>query len=78
MLPAHLEQLKKLLDDKGVFQRTLYEDAMLADLQEVDKATDAAKSKDKRLVEGIEKRAFGAPSVYGPSTDTCPTCGKRW
>jgi len=73
MLPPHLKAIKASLDAKGVVARSTYEDELLADLNEAEKALDKAKASNKSLTEGIEKRANARS---GPIQGSCPTCGR--
>lgn len=77
MLPVNIQVLRDRLKAKGLAKRTRGEDALYDELNLVDKALDDLDKKDKNAIAPIQKEVKGH-SVYGPTTDVCPTCGKNW
>ena len=78
MLPDRLNAIKVRLESKSRVLRTSDEKGLLDELLEVDKALEAAKTRDRRIVETVEKYSSVRGTAYmGPAPGSvCPICGK--
>lgn len=65
MLPPYLKQIKDRLEAKGYSRRSSTEDALLAELQMLDKSPEV-----KKLSESYETR------LTSPPAGTCYACGR--
>lgn len=74
MLPPKLGELKYKLEKRGAL-RTVAQDEMLAELQEIDSGLDQAKQKAPDPTKSIEKRGNFTPGVLGGPLGRCPVCG---
>jgi hypothetical protein len=74
MLTNVLKQMKTHLEAKGISKRTLFEDDLLKELDELDKKL------DKESIEGIQgiQKSAGSnyPNLLGPSPNACYACGR--
>lgn len=77
MLTPRLQALKAILEQKGYSARSPIQDEILEELDTLDRAVDTDPAQ-KRMIEGYRQKTAGRTSVHGPSTDTCPSCGRSW
>lgn len=75
MLPPALRHLRDALRSKGYSARSVFEDRLLDELNEVDSTVDRAKATKTDLTEGLEKRSH-SPGVLGPVPGSCTICGR--
>jgi hypothetical protein len=69
MLPPTLAKLRRRLTEKGHQKRTGSEDALLAELEKVDKAL------NERILEKSIRDSLNETRIVG-GPDTCPCCGR--
>ena len=75
MLPPALRHLRDALRSKGYYARSVFEERLLEELDEVDNTVDRAKAAKKDLTEGLERKSY-SPGVLGPSPGRCTICDR--